>query len=167
MSMESALARKEKALHGFEDFYKVEFERVYRAVYLTTGDREGALDASQEAFKRAYVRWRRLSRKEWAGGWVMTTALNAYRETRGRRRESVTAEASLRATSGPGPERLDVVDGMRRLPPRQRKAMALYYLGDLPIPVVADLMGITEGAVKAHLAQARAALRPMLEVRDA
>jgi DNA-directed RNA polymerase specialized sigma24 family protein len=45
--------------------------------------------------------------------------------------------------------------------------MVLYYLGDLPIPVVADLMGITEGAVKAHLAQARAALRPMLEVRDA
>jgi DNA-directed RNA polymerase specialized sigma24 family protein len=116
MSMESALARKERTLHGFEDFYKVEFERVYRAVYLTTGDREGALDASQEAFKRAYVRWRRLSRKRWAGGWVMTTALNAYRETRGRRRESVTAEAALTATSGPGPERLDVVDGMRRLP---------------------------------------------------
>jgi RNA polymerase sigma-70 factor (ECF subfamily) len=165
--MEAILARKETALRRFEDFYRAEFERVFKAVYLTSGDRDGALDATQEAFKRAYVRWRKLSRKEWAGGWAMTTALNAYREVHRRRNKFMPGDVEQKLHFPPGPERLDVVDALRKLPQRQRTAIVLYYLGDLPIPVVADFMAITEGAVKAHLAQARATLRTILEARDA
>ncbi len=124
------------------------------------------MDATQEAFKRAYVRWRRLSRQEWAGGWVMTTALNVWRKERATI-EPRSHEAMVRPASQPNATRVDVVEALRRLPPRQQLATVLYYVGDLPIPAVADVMAISEGAVKAHLNQARAALRRILEVSDA
>jgi RNA polymerase sigma factor (sigma-70 family) len=44
------------------------------------------------------------------------------------------------------------------LAPRQRVAMALFYVEDLSVRDIAASMGITEGAVKAHLSQGRAKL---------
>src|SRR5918994_7541042 len=60
----------------FEDFCRAEYGSVYRASFAFSGSRDIALDCTQEAFSRAFARWRRLSKHEWAGGWVMTTALN-------------------------------------------------------------------------------------------
>jgi RNA polymerase sigma-70 factor, ECF subfamily len=51
----------------------------------------------------------------------------------------------------------------RALPRRQREAVTLHYLVDLPVAQVARLMGCREGTVKAHLAHARKALRAQLE----
>jgi len=45
-----------------------------------------------------------------------------------------------------------------RLAPRQRIAMALYYVEDLPVREIAESMQISEGAVKAHLSQGRSNL---------
>lgn len=163
----STVGLERSSLRTFEEFYRAEFPSIYRSCYVATGDREVALDATQEAFKRAFVRWRRLSNETWAGGWVMTTALNACRR---RRREAMTQSdlgEGRKSVGDPGPERADVVAALARLPFRQRQAIVLYYIGDLPLEVVAHLMGVSEGTVKAHLAQARAALRTSLEVRHA
>lgn len=62
---------------------------------------------------------------------------------------------------------LDLLGRIRELPFRQRQAIVLFYLEDIPLPVVADLMNVSEGTVKAHLAQARVSLRRQLEVKDA
>lgn len=70
---------------NFDEFCEAEYASVYRAAFAFTGDREVALDATQEAFSRAFARWNRLSRAQWAGGWVMTTALNLCRGPRLRR----------------------------------------------------------------------------------
>jgi len=64
-------------------------------------------------------------------------------------------------------ERLDLVDAVRALPFRQRQAIILFYFADLPLPVTAEFMRISEGAVKAHLAQARTGLRRVMEVPHA
>jgi DNA-directed RNA polymerase specialized sigma24 family protein len=37
----------------FESFYRGEYPQVYRAARLATGNHDRALDATQEAFKRA------------------------------------------------------------------------------------------------------------------
>ncbi len=65
---------------------------------------------------------------------------------------------------GPAEEHVDLLSAMRSLPERQRQAVILYYLLDLPIAGVADSMHISEGSVKSHLHKARAALRSSLEV---
>jgi RNA polymerase sigma factor (sigma-70 family) len=46
-----------------------------------------------------------------------------------------------------------------RLPRRQRAALVLRYFADLPVADVADLMGCSQGTVKALTHQAIAALR--------
>lgn len=148
----------------FEEFYHSEYPKVFRATYALSAHREAALDATQEAFKRAFAKWSRLRRESWAAGWVMTTALNICKKEA----KKATRWAEYEAEVAPGPvppaspDRLDLVSALRALPLRQRQAILLFYLCDLPVPVVSDLMNVAEGTVRAHLAQARAALRRAL-----
>ena len=56
----------------------------------------------------------------------------------------------------------EVVAALRRLPERQRQALVLRYWLDLREHEVADAMGITTGAVKAHIFRGMAALTRQL-----
>jgi RNA polymerase sigma factor (sigma-70 family) len=126
-----------------------------------------AADATQEAFGRAYARWARLSKHPWAGGWVTTTALNLCRKELRRRGRPAPRLSSEAAVGRDVPQELDVVAALARLPFRQREAAVLFYWNDLPTAAIADLMEISESAVRAHLTHARAALRKTLEVNHA
>jgi len=150
---------------AFEDFYAAEFDRVFDSAFAFSGDRDAATDATQEAFARAFARWRRLSRQDWAGGWVTTTALNVLR----RRYRDATRSRVLvdERASHDAHGRVDLLRALRALPVRQREAAVLFYIADLPLHAVADAMGIGDGAVKSHLARAREGLRVSLEERDA
>jgi RNA polymerase sigma-70 factor, ECF subfamily len=149
----------------FEDFYAAEFDRVLDSAFAFSGDRDAATDATQEAFARAFARWRRLSRHEWAGGWVTTTALNVLRR---RYRDAARSRVLVdERASHDVHGRVDLLRALRALPIRQREAAVLFYVADLPLHAVADAMGISDGAVKSHLARAREALRVSLEERDA
>ncbi|MEA2499505.1 MAG: hypothetical protein QOH26_1910 [Actinomycetota bacterium] len=151
----------------FEDFYRTEFPQVFRTVSLTLGDDEAAKDVTQEAFKRAYARWRRLSKESWAGGWVTTTALNLSRRHRSKPRPTqMPAELDGEVGRQTDPSsRVDVSRALRELPFKQRQVVVLFYIRDLPVPAIAAAMSISEGTVKAHLDQGRKALRSLLEVR--
>lgn len=149
---------------GFEDFYAAEYQRVFSSAYAFCRDREAALDATQEAFARAFARWRRLDKEEWAGAWVTTTALNLLR---GRfRRDKRMLGTSETATATSSDASVDLIDALRTLPVRQRQAATLFYVADLPVAVVARSMGLSEGTVKAHLSRARDALRKKLGEDD-
>lgn len=144
----------------FNDFYATHFQDVYRAAYLSCGDRGAAEDAAQEAFERAFARWHRLRSHPWLVGWAITTALNVLRKQRRKRNQVAPTLAQQASTETTRIEdRLDLVSALQRLGSRQRTATILHYFADLPTPAVANLMSISEGTVKAHLAQARAALR--------
>jgi RNA polymerase sigma factor (sigma-70 family) len=95
----------------------------------------------------------------------MTTAMNQCKKAL---RDEGRPGATVRHREGhPHPdERIDLRAALRTLSARQRQAVVLHYLGDIPIAGVADLMGISEGAVKSHLARGREALRAPLEVAD-
>jgi RNA polymerase sigma-70 factor (ECF subfamily) len=147
---------------GFRELYEQEFAAVYRAAYALSGDRSLAEDAAQEAFARALIRWRRLGREPWAGGWVMTTALNFTRRQMRKRpppAEGRPAEMDAEAL-------IDLRRAVRTLPARQQTAVVLHYLMDLPLEEVAGAMGCKEGTVKTHLARARGALERRLVDED-
>lgn len=150
---------------SFEAFYEQQFAPTFRAAYAASGDRELAADATQEAFKRALVHWRRVRNHPSPEGWVMTTALNVIKkELRSQNRLPRSAAPSPQAHSE-HTDRVGVAQALSELPSRQQQATVLYYIGDLPIALIAESMSISEGAVKAHLAQARATLQKALEVR--
>jgi RNA polymerase sigma factor (sigma-70 family) len=147
----------------FPAFYQREFRLVFRAVFLSCGGVETAEDATQEAFARALVRWRRLGGQPWAAGWVTTTAMNVARRAMRRRAET--------PADRPSPEHeaegdLDVRAAIRLLPARQQEAVALHYLLDLSVADTASAMSVDEGTVKTHLARARATLVQALRIKD-
>jgi RNA polymerase sigma-70 factor (ECF subfamily) len=156
---------------NFEAFYEASYRRIYAAALTMAGDPEIALDVTQEAFVRAFARWRRLSREQWVEGWVMSTAMNLCKRHLKRQRREVTGSEvedrvdSFERGSDQG-NRLHLLSVLSTLPTRQREAVMLHYLADLSIAAVAHLMNISESAVKSHLSQARVTLRARLEVED-
>ena len=145
----------------FDSFYLAEYPNVFRAARAWTGEDQSALDATQEAFARAFARWKRLQSEEWRGGWVMTTALNICKKKRAR-----TVEGTPPYRGGDPFERVDITTALQKLSERQRTAAVLFYIGDLPLDAVARLMDLSEGTVKSHLNRARQSMRSYLEVDD-
>lgn len=152
---------------GFDDFYKTSFDKVVSAVAAFGADPDEAFDIAQDAFARALVRWNRLRGEPWAEGWVMTTAMNLCRKRGRRLQRRFRGDETSPTYQETDLVHAELILAIRRLPVRQREAVVLFYLADRPVSQVAELMKISEGAVKAHLSQARAKLRTRLEPRDA
>jgi RNA polymerase sigma-70 factor (ECF subfamily) len=155
--------RSETSRTSFEGWYSKEYGALVRSLLVVTGDRDVAVEACSEAFARALARWERVSAMDSPTGWTYTVALNIARRTA--RRTRVEAILLRRAAaSTPAPEPADEIwDAVRRLPDRQRTAVVLYYLADLPQREVAAAMGLAEGTVAATLHQARQRLAASLD----
>ena len=50
---------------------------------------------------------------------------------------------------------IDLWNAVRTLPPRQRAVVALYYLEDMSVSEVADIVGCSQSTVSVHLHRAR------------
>ncbi|MEP6624492.1 MAG: sigma-70 family RNA polymerase sigma factor, partial [Acidimicrobiia bacterium] len=98
------------------------------------------------------------------GGWAHRVGINLARSQRRRRRAGRRAAERLsRHVADPGEvdpaDRLAIREAVAALPERQRRALVLRYYADLPVPDVADAMGIPTGTVKTLTRAAIAALR--------
>lgn len=138
---------------GFEAWYLREHPKVVAALTWVAGDPDVAADATDEAFARAYASWRKVATMASPGGWVYRVALNVVRR---RMRRAALEQRRME----PPPAVADVVDHeiwtiVQQLPERQRVAVVLRYLLDLPEKEVATAMGISRGTVASSLAAAR------------
>ena len=150
----------------FEERFADLASLAYRVAFRLTGDRAESEDLAQEALARAYLRWRRVAGYDEA--WVarVTTNLAIGRWRRHRRVElrAPGHEPPRRHQRPADPlDRLEVVRVLRSLPRRQREAVALRYLADLPEADVAAHLGCSVGAVKQHTHRGLAALRRAAE----
>ncbi len=148
----------------FDEFFLANHAALVRTMTVITGDPDLAADAVQEAFQRAYVRWRRVRRYDQPASWVRRVAINHSRDVirsdqRRRRRELRVAPAE--AVNDELPD-LDFARLLEHLPTQQRTAMTLHYLDGLAVTQVADVMELTPGAVKYHLHEGRMRLMPLL-----
>lgn len=133
------------------------------------GNRNAAADVVQEAAVTALVGLERLRTPAKFGPWFSGIALNlARRWWRDARRTSVVSAAPYEF--GDDPEELAVRDelaariraAVRHLPPGQRNAVLAFYWKGLSHAEAAAELGVSPGAVKARLHQARASLAPRL-----
>lgn len=137
----------------FSAWYEVEHPRVLGVLCALSGELDAAREATDEAFVRAYARWSRVKKMESPGGWTHRVALNELRRTL-RRRARERTPASSRPVVVPATDP-DLWDLVRRLPERQRLAVVLRYIADLPEQAIADVMGITRSTAASTLTQAR------------
>jgi RNA polymerase sigma-70 factor, ECF subfamily len=151
----------------FEGFYRDEAGPLLRLCFLTTLNREASADATQEAMARAWKHWADVSAPN-PRAWVRTVALNLCRS----RWRQIARDARLLPrmyTLEEAPAAFpnhDLYAALRRLPTRQREAIALYYFADLSIAGCARVMSLSEGAVKSHLARARERLGSDVSIKE-
>jgi len=147
----------------FEDFVVARGQALQRFGYGLTGDWALAEDLLQTALAKAYPRWRRVQNDD-PDAYVRKIMLNTWSSWRRRRWRGELPTATM--PEEPGPDSFSGVDrrqalrsALAKLPPRQRAVVVLRYHQDLSERQVADLLGISVGAVKSQAAKALATLR--------
>jgi len=150
----------------FDAWYRSQYPRVVRVLTVVGGDFEAASDAAAEAFARALSQWDRVSAMSSPSGWTYAVALNLLR--RRQRRARLERLAALGPLPPPpvAEDHLYLWEAVRSLPPRQRTAIVLHYVADLPQEQVAKIMGVAPGTVAATLHAARGKLRALLDDQD-
>lgn len=144
---------------GFVDRFEELHAVGYRAAFAVLGRRADAEDCAQEALARALVRWRSVS--AYAPAWVARVSTNlAIDRVRRTNRSTETIEGVC--LDPMHDRRRDLVVALRALPKRQREAVALRYLADLPEVDAAAAMGCSIGTIKSTTARGLGRLRVLL-----
>jgi RNA polymerase sigma factor (sigma-70 family) len=145
----------------FEAICETTYEPVANAAFLIVGDRQEALDITQEAFARALERWSQVRVMSNPQGWVYRVAVNlALSRRRGFRR--LSNRVPDRAASSQEPNDPSLTASLMRLTPAQRAAIVLRFYLDLSIEDTATALGKRPGTVRALTSQGIARLRSEL-----
>ena len=155
--------------------YTMQYRSLVRLSTLLLHDQAAAEDVVQDAFVAMHGSWSRLRDTDKAVAYLRQAVVNRSR-SRLRHLKVVDRKASAllpadASASMPSAEygalaRLDresVMRALRSLPQRQREVLVLRYYADLSEAQIADVMGISTGAVKSHASRAMSALRNRLE----
>jgi RNA polymerase sigma-70 factor, ECF subfamily len=150
---------------SFEEFYAATVDRLLGQLFLVTGDLHLAEEIIQEAFTRASMRWSHVRDYDRPEAWVRRVAMNLAAD----RARSLRRQTRALLKLGPPPampavsvETLVLVEALRTLPVRQRQAIVLHYLADLPVAEIAQALDVPSGTVKSLLARGRRALAAKL-----
>ncbi|MBM2619983.1 SigE family RNA polymerase sigma factor [Actinoplanes sp. LDG1-06] len=151
---------------AFDDFVRSRSTGLLRVAYLLTGDRHAAEDLLQEVLEQMYVRWRRIegAPEAYARRALVNRATNRWR-WRARRPETTLDSGHEKPGRDHGEDvviRAAVLDALRGLPPKQRAAVVLRYLDDLPVHEVAAALGCSDGTVKSNTARGLDRLKQVL-----
>lgn len=150
----------------FEDFYRREYTAVVALAYALSGNRWTAEDLAQDAFLAVHRDWARVEGLDQPAAWVRRVvsnmAVSAFRRrvAEGRalarlaRGQWVVAELSAEAD--------EFWRAVRGLPRRQSQVVALFYLEDMAVADIADVLEMAPGTVKKHLYDGRKALADRL-----
>jgi RNA polymerase sigma factor (sigma-70 family) len=150
----------------FDDFYRDLQPRLLASLLTFSGDADLAAEAVDEAFVRALVHWSRVAGMASPAGWLYRVAINvARRQARRRSHERdiaariATDETRLVPAGTEGDLGIEMRELIARLPERQRLAVVLRYVADLPEADIARAMGIRRSTVSATLTKARTSLQ--------
>lgn len=123
----------------FDDAFAGLYLQARRATGWILGDRPAAEDAAAEALVRSLTRWHRVRAMPHRGAWVLRTASTVALERARRSAGPAVTPRGGRGTDGDLGLDRELVDGLGRLPRRQREAILLVRLGCAPADVAAVL----------------------------
>jgi len=148
-----------------ERIYREQAPRLWRSLVAFTGDRELANDAVAEAFAQVLARGAAVRDPE---RWVWRAAYRiASGQLKARRINQPNHDIASVTDADATEVEADLMNALAKLPSRQRAAVVLHYLADLPNPEIARALGITTSTVRVHLMQGRRRLRDLLGDPDA
>lgn len=134
------------------------------------GERAAAEDCAHDAYERAFKAWRSWRPDASADAWLHRIAVNVAISYRRRERIREVGEVIRRIgrpASPPDPavitERSDLLNALRRLPPKQAAAIVLRHYHGYTNREIAAVLGIPERTVASRMAAAKSRLRVFLE----
>jgi len=144
----------------FDELYQSRYGDVVAMLHAMVGDLAEAQDLAQEAFCRAWQRWRTVATYEEPLAWIRRVAMNLATSRWRHLRVVKTHLRRERPADVPPmePDHVALVAALRRLPTDQRRAIVLHHLMDLPVAEVARDLDVAVGTVKSWLHRGRAAL---------
>jgi len=153
----------------FEDFFDAERQRLLRALYLLTGNRQEAEEVLQDAFIAVWERWDRVGAMDHPTGYLYRTALNRHRSAL--RRTARAARRAVGAAEGgdlfaAADERDALARALATLTPRRRQAIVLTELLGYASAEAGRAMGVADATVRRLAQDAREQLRHELEETD-
>jgi RNA polymerase sigma-70 factor (sigma-E family) len=150
--------------------WREHYRPLVRLAALLLDDVGASEEVVQDAFVRLHVGWGRLRDADRAPAWLRSAVLNGARSRLRRRQVArrhispVPRHAESAETGALVHERhRAVIAALRRLPDRQREALALKFYLDLSEAEMAEAMGVSAGSVKTHVHRGLAALSELLE----
>ena len=150
--------------HAFEQLYRRHAAEIYRYALAVLGNPADAEDVTQTTFLNAYRAFRRGQRPLQPHNWLVAIAHNVCRmrwRQAGHRPREVALE-NAPETAAPESERPDLDEVLRalgRLSFNQRAALVMRELEDRSCKEIAEVLGLSTGAVEALLFRARKRLR--------
>jgi RNA polymerase sigma-70 factor, ECF subfamily len=143
---------------ALEALFRQEASRLWRSLFLSTGDGEVAGDAVAEAFAQALGRGDELRDPR---AWVWRVAFRIASAEMGTRRRADPPGDVEGAYEMPE-SLVDLVRALQRLTAHQRASIVLHGYAGYSHREVAALIGSTPAAVAVHIHRARRRLRTML-----
>lgn len=158
-------------------FVNQHLRRIFLLIYRIVGNVDDAQDLTQETFIKALQRQGQLKNSDKAGNWLSRIAANtAIDFLRRNKKFAFTDVAELsdsRMSSAEGPEqmllrgerKLHLDGGLATLTERERMALLLRDVEDMPADQVALRMNCSMATVRSHIANARIKFKRYLEAR--
>lgn len=174
---EAMIARAKSDPDAFGELYDHYFPQIYRYVASRVRSQELAEDITSEVFFKAL---RAIGRYRSSGhpfsAWLYQIAVNSITDhyrSRKSSEESLESGPELVADGTPVDDEVaqrmglaQIWEAIDSLPSQQRTAMTLKYAEDLPLAVIGQIMGKSEGAIKLLIFRGTATVRGhLLRVR--
>lgn len=170
-----------RCLRGDQDAYRALFDHffdeLYRTAYMLMKSPADADDAVQETFIRVFQSLHTYDLDRPFRPWLHRILLNVCKDYWKRRKWffiPLEQAYNVRDQKTPLPEDTMLQDeelarlaqAIRELSPKHRAVVVLYFLNDMRISEVAEVVGAPEGTVKSRIHHAVRALRKRLERSD-
>ena len=152
---------------------KRHYAELYRYAFSVLREERAAEDAVQDAFERAFSALGRYSERRLRAmrlrPWMYRITLNVARNRLRQKREVPLEEISAVDSAGHDEQRegvMDALGALGKLPERQRVAVTLRYLQDLPYAEISGVTGWPEGTAKTLVRRGLMRLRKIMAIED-
>jgi RNA polymerase sigma factor (sigma-70 family) len=149
----------------FETFVAASSDRLFRALYLITGNRQEAEDVMQDAFLAVWERWDRVGGLDDPTAYLFRTAMNHWRKRV--RRGKVVLKRAISFVPPQDPfadvdDRDIVFRALKDLHPNQRAALVVTALLGYPSEEAGSILHMSAATVRMHASRGRAAMQGLI-----
>lgn len=175
---EESLVRRaqHQEAEAFGQLYEVYFDKIYRYLVIRIGSKAEAEDMTQQVFLKALksissFKWKGVSFSAWLFRIAHNLAVDYFRK---KAKQATVPIDDLPVMANGDPQTLaeqrhdieQLISATSRLTDMQREVISLRFTAEMSIAQVAEVMGKSEGAVKALQHSAIIALRKVMLVAE-